>query len=399
MRLGSDSRILRLLNGQRVVDALFEAGSDGISRADIARATSLSKPTVSALMETFEQVGLVRVVDAMPPTRGIGRPGVLYEVAPEAGLVVAADVGATKTIVGVADLLGNVLSEERISTARNADAALRAVVTTADKMLGRLGGEAGAACIGVPGVYQAREDRVTLAPNLPGFEVLPIKARLRQELCHDVFVDNDVNLAALGEMEAIEETDLSDFAAISVGTGVGLGLVFGGDVYRGGNGAVGEIGAMLIDVAESRLDSPATLEDLASGPAIRRSFGVAVRKGVETGLVSDSDVPAIFDAANDGDQAAAHAVEVAAAAMAMAVSHLMAIADPQMIVFGGGVGANPIFLEAVQRRLSTLAAVPPKLSASTLGGRAAFSGAVLQALRLLHGSLVARSLEIGAPLK
>ena len=350
-------------------------------------------------METFEQAGLVRVVDATPATRGIGRPGVLYEVAPEAGLVVAADVGATKTIVGVADLLGNVLAEKRIETERNAGDALSAVVSTAHRMLSRLGGEAGAACIGVPGVYRAREDRVEMAPNLPGFEMLPIGQQLRERLCRDVFVDNDVNLAALGELAAIEDAYLSDFAAISVGTGVGLGLVFDGDVYRGGNGAVGEIGALMIDASETRLDSPATLEELASGPGIRRSFSHAIRQGTETGLSSDSDVPSILEAANNGDEAAAHAVDVAASAMAMALSHLIVIADPQMIVLGGGVGANPIFLEAVQQRLNPLAAVPPKLSASTLGGRAAFSGAVLQALRLLHGSLVARSLELGAPLQ
>ncbi|MCY3967007.1 MAG: helix-turn-helix domain-containing protein, partial [bacterium] len=144
MRGHSDSRLLRLLNGQRILDALFDAAPHGISRADIARVTGLSKPTVSNLTADLEAAGLIR--PSAPQTtlgntelRNVGRPASPYEFVPEAGFVVAVDMGATKTIIGIANLLGTVVAEREVATSSDAEAALGSVTRNAKEMLLEIG--------------------------------------------------------------------------------------------------------------------------------------------------------------------------------------------------------------------------------------------------------------------
>ena len=385
---GSGSGVLRLLNGQRIVDALFSAHPTRMSRAGIARATGLSKPTVSALIADMESAGLVRISDESPSSGSIGRPAALYELVPTARHSVVADIGATKILVGVADLFGNLVAERELTTGPDARAALESVTAAASEMLGGIDGGCHAMCVGVPGIYRPDRDRVEQALNLPGFDNLAPGAYLSERFDARVHVENDVNLAALGELTRMgDEPADGDFAAISVGTGIGLGMVVGGDLYRGGTGSAGELGSLLLSPPEPG-EATVTLEDVASAPSIRKRFGRAIEDGHRSGLDAGADVPDIFAAAATGDAAAAAVLDEVAGAMALAVSHLCLIADPIRVVFGGGVGANPVFVDAVRDHLSRLVAAPPELAASTLGRQAALVGAVSMSLRFIHESLV-----------
>ena len=392
MAEGSGSGVLRLLSGQRTIDALFAAHPRRMSRAGIARVSGLSKPTVSALMADMESAGLVRVADESPLSGSIGRPAALYELVPAARHSVVADIGATKILVGVCDLFGNLVAERELETGPDARAALEHLIDAASEMLRDIDGPCRAVCVGVPGIYRPDRDRVEQAFNLPGFDSLALHACLTERFDGRVHVENDVNLAALGELTELgDDQSDGDFAAISIGTGIGLGMVVGGDLYRGGTGSAGELGSLLLTVPEPGA-APVTLEDVASAPAIRKRFGRAIEGGHRSGLDASADVPEIFGAAETGDTAAAAVLDEAAAAMALAVSHLCLIADPTRIVFGGGVGANPVFVDAVRDRLARLVATPPELAASTLGRRAALVGAVSMSLRFVHESLVAEIL-------
>ncbi|WP_420436528.1 ROK family transcriptional regulator [Candidatus Poriferisocius sp.] len=369
---------------------MFDAAPQGISRADISRVTGLSKPTVSNLVADLEQSGLIRL-SATPTTSGnVGRPAALYEFVPEAGFVVAADVGASKIIVGVANLLGTVIAEQELETGPNAETALNRVAETARQMLSEIGGQAGSACVGVPGIYRPHSDSVEQALNLPGFEGLRVRARLEELLDMEVHVDNDVNLAALAEADL--DIDQTNFAAISIGTGIGMGIIVGGELYRGGIGAAGEVGSLVLHDSPADSNSSFILEDVSSAPAIRKQFGQAAESGHPTELHGSADVPEIFDAAAQGDPAAVHVLENAASAMATAVMQLCLIIDPERIVFGGGVGANQVFVEAVNADLHRRHSQPVEISASTLGRRATFLGAVSWALDELHESLVTDTL-------
>ncbi len=392
----SDSSLLRLLNSRKIVDVVLDVAPHGISRADVARATGLSKPTVSTLVGDLEAAGLVRMADPGSPSGGIGRPAALYEIVPDSSLVVGADIGATKIIVGVADLLGRSIAEQMVETPPDATAAADAVAETALRLLqecGRGPARLRNACVGVPGVYRSATDSVEMALNLPGFEDLNIGRHLSDRLGVPTQVDNDVNLAAVGEAGA--GVDHPDFAAVSIGTGIGTGLIIGGELYRGGTGAAGELGSLLLPTAEGATDDGgrATLEDLASAPAIRRIFSRAVGNGRSSVLDRGAEVADIISAAAAGDEAAGYALSQAAGAMAFAVTHLCLINDPALIVFGGGVGANPVFVEAVAGELDGLLPHPPELAPSTLGRRATFLGAISLALRSLRDTLVERALD------
>ena len=359
-----------------------------MSRAGIARATGLSKPTVSALVADMESAGLVRVSDESPSSGSIGRPAAPYELVPTARHSVVADIGATKIVVGLSDLFGNLVAERELTTGPDARSALANLTDAASEMLQDIDGGCHAVCVGVPGIYRPDRDRVEQAFNLPGFDNLGLRAYLAERFDGRIHVENDVNLAALGELTRMgdEQAD-GDFAAISVGTGIGLGMVVGGDLYRGGTGSAGELGSLHLSRPRPGA-APVTLEDVASAPSIRKRFGRAIEDGYRSGLDASADVPEIFAAAGSGDIAAAAVLDEVAAAMALAVSHLCLIADPTRIVFGGGVGANPVFVDAVRDHLAQLVAAPPELAASTLGRQAALVGAVSMSLRLIHETLV-----------
>ena len=235
------------------------------------------------------------------------------------------------------------------------------------EMLRSIDGPCSGVCIGVPGIYRRDRDRVEQALNLPGFDGLALHAFLAERMVGRIHIENDVNLAALGELTQMGvEQPVRDFAAISVGHGqLAWELVVGGDLYRGGTGSAGEVGSLLLSLPAPGA-VPVTLEDVASAPSIRKLFGRAIEDGHRSGLDSSADVPEIFEAVKAGDDAARSVVDEVAGAMALAVSHLCLIADPGRVVFGGGVGSNPVFVDAVRLHLSRLTDSPPALAASTL---------------------------------
>jgi len=386
---------LRLRNGQVVFDRFLEAGGHPISRAEIARMTGLSKPTVNALVSDLEQAGMVRRVSSLQPRGRIGRPAAAYELIPETATVVGVDMGATKTLAGIADLSGEVIAMQRLATPSHAGAAVEAAAAAVHRLvedLGERGSRLEGACIGVPGVYRPSMDRVEMAPNLPGFADLPISAELSRRLGVSVTIENDVNLATVGEAEAMASEGVKDFAAISIGTGIGMGMVVDGELYRGAHGAAGEIGSVKLPRVGGDVFHALTLEDVASAPAIRKLFHRAVEAGHRSGLAGGVDVPVIFAAAMEGDEAASAALRIAADAVAFATSYFCWVNDPAIVVFGGGVGANPIFVNAVRARIAKYLTVVPKMVPSTLGGPAAFLGAVSTALSPVRNSLVAQRL-------
>ncbi len=384
--------MLRLLSGQRIAGVLFDSHPGLISRAEISRATGLSKPTVSALMADMESAGLVRLAEASDRSGSIGRPAALYELVLSARHCVVAEVGATRLLVGLADLLGNVVTEVEVTTGPDALSALEQLVEVVSPMLAASGSTCHAVCLGVPGIYRPELDRVEQSLSLPGFDDVAVAQFLKEKVGAPVFVENDVNLAALGELTSLSEEDGSgDFAAVFAGTGIGLGLVVGGTLYRGGTGSAGELGSLVVSMPAAG-KPPVTLEDMASAPSIRKRLGSAIEEGHESSLDSGAGVREIFAAANRGDSAAAAVFSQVADAMALAVSHLCLIADPTRIVFGGPVGADPLLVDAIGERLSGLLAIVPELMASRLGERAALIGAASMAQRYVRESLISEVL-------
>lgn len=385
---GTDPRLSSSLSDQAVFSTIKEASPYGISRADLARATGFSKPTISAVVSDFAEAGLVRTEDSNH-VGAVGRPATKFKLAPDAGFVLAADMGATKTILALTDLLGNIITEERFRTDPSAQESLDQIIVKAKAMMPNK--KPGSVCIGVPGVYRLKEDRVEQAVNLTAFEDISVVSYLAKNLeMDDIQIENDVNLAAVAEATEGKDTDL---VAISIGTGIGLGIIMEGNLYRGSTGAAGEIGSLWLTPPHQNAQKPLTVEDMASAPSMRRLLNEAIQQGYESSLRPGADVPEILVAYQDGDAAAQHVVAQATDAMVLAVAHLIMIFNPARIVFGGGVGQNPIFVEAVRERVLTLVPYPSLMSASDLGGRATLLGAISVAKQSLHTNIISRKTQ------
>ena len=384
----SDSGLLRLVNSQRIVDELFALAPSPVSRAGLARSTGLSKPTVSAVVAGLEEAHLIKdVVESESVVRSQGRPPSFFELAPEAGLVVGVDVGATNVLVGAANLLGEMVFEQEFATPRDGREAISLVTREARVMLASPQGRAAAVrrvAVGVPGTYNSENDWVEDAWNLGGFSQPNFRTGLERSLGVAVDVDNEANMAARAEAWLGEGRDVDHFASISIGTGIGMGVVVGGVIHRGVSGAAGEIGHHEVPVSAGGRITLAQVESIASATAIVERYETIA------GLLEPTNlgVAEIIDMC-DRDEAAQQTVDGAAQALARVISAVFAILNPELLILGGGVGSNPLFVRHVREILEQMdgdRAAP--VAPSTLGRRAALLGAIDTGLQGVRESLV-----------
>ena len=390
-----------------------------MSRPRIARLTGLSKPTVSSVVQYLEACGLVREQGLL--SGPVGRPSVLYEAVARPGHVFAADVGGSKVRAGLVDSYGEVVAEAIEPTIKDSG---QEVIEQIGRLFRSLVGRAGlrphtvwAAGVGVPGVYDPDTGRVSAIPNLPALAEVPVATALGDALGIPVAIDNDVNLAAVGERWRGLATDLDHFAAVSIGTGIGMGIVINGEIYRGSRGAAGEIdflpigadpfdrppgdeagrpGKRVTRLGPASPDGHRThgpLESASTGPAIMQRLEQRLRGGAPTSLTAEATVAEVFRAAERGDRLARELVDEEARTVALAVVTIAAVLDPQMIVLGGGVGSNPGLLEPVRRDVSAMFPRPLDIRTSALGDAAAFHGAIAAGLRAARQQLLAQMAE------
>ena len=200
-------------------------------------------------------------------------------------------------------------------------------------------------------------DAITLARSLPGWERPEVLACLRKAFGDSVVLENDVDAAAIAERVHGHGRKVDSFAFLSVGTGIGMGLVIGGKLHRGAHGAAGEIAYLPIshglgaDLKDARRRGP--LEAAASAAAI-------VRAARRSGMPGALSARRVFAAAAAGDPIAASVVAEEVQVVARAICAVVAVADPQLVVLGGGVGRAPGFADAVSTQLRAMSPVVPR---------------------------------------
>ena len=188
-----------------------------------------------------------------------------------------------------------------------------------------------------------------------------------------LLVDNDVNLAALGEQRGGVARDVATFAYLYVGAGLGMGLVVDGRVVRGARGLAGEIGYL-----PSRADPTGQRHGLARAVS---GFGLGPRRRDAWYTDTVAEARALLQAAEGGDAAAVEAVELAGRALGEAATAVCVVADPELLVLGGPVGSHPLLVDAVRRRLDELTPAPVPVAASALAENAPLQGALELARR------------------
>ncbi|MDX8053555.1 ROK family protein [Lentzea sp. BCCO 10_0798] len=363
---------MRVLNQRAVLDRLRRSGA--ATRPQIAKDTGLSKPTVGQALADLERHGLVRPTGRT--TSGPGRSAVVYEPNATAGYVLGVDIGRERVRVALADLAGAVVA--RVDE-RNRSRSAAAVVRTVTGLAERTVADAGIALtdvvvkvIGSPGVIDQRSRVVRHAPQLPGWEANGVLDGLESALGPVVVVENDANLAALGEHVYGAARDARVFVCATVGTGVGMGIVVDGTLFRGAHGAAGEVGFLPYGKSASDVRR-GQFEDAASAGsvvALARERGLTARTARE-----------VFGLARKGDAQALRIVRLEAERLAFLVAAVTAVIDPELVVLGGGVGSNvDLLLEPLEASLRTMTPLAPRIVAGSLGDGAVLSGAIAMGL-------------------
>ena len=302
---GGTPRLLRAHNERTLLEHLRAAGPS--SRPGLARIAGLSKPTVSQALANLERAGLVRTVGPASPS--LGRTAMLYEVDPTAGYVVGIDIGRAWIRVAAADLAGEIVArrDER-NRARSAAALVKSVGEVAHDVVAAAGltwQRVAHTVVGGPGVFDPDSDRLRHAPNVPGWSRPGVMSALREALPPTVTLDNDANLAAVGERTYGSGRDARTFVYVSVGTGIGMGVIIDGELYRGAHGAAGEVGYLPLGGDEQ--GAPAggrdakrrgMLEEAASADAV-------VRTAKRLGMAGATSAKRVFAAARGGRRAGA----------------------------------------------------------------------------------------------
>jgi predicted NBD/HSP70 family sugar kinase len=370
--------VLRTNNEHLLLDRLRADGAT--SRAELARITGLSKPTVSTALGRLERAGLVREV-GKAASAGRGRSAVLYEADPTAGYAAGIDIGRSWIRAAVADLDGTFLGrlDER-NTADDAAGLVRAVASLARRVTAEAGLEWSAVLhtvVGSPGVTDSATHEVRYAVNLPGWGRRGATDLLQQELGTGLAVMNDANLAALGEYSVGAGQGSKLFVYLTVGTGIGAGIVAEGKLFVGAHGAAGEVGYLPWGPdGGPDADAPrrGMLEDAAAADAV-------VSLARSHGLTGTDTAKAVFDAARGGDERALAVVRVEAERLAQAVAAVAAVIDPELVVLGGGIGDNAdLLLDPLRAALKRITPLDPALKPSQLGGDAVLHGAIATAV-------------------
>ncbi len=377
----SGSAIVRQVSLRAAMEVLMQAGP--VSRAEVARRTGLSKQTISEVMRRLEAAGWVRPTG--PARGGVGRSAMVYGIDPDAAFVVGIDLGGTRLRGALANLGCVVRAEEAEATDRLGG---MHVVRQVAALVGRLAARAGiarervlAAVVGTPGAADPRSGAIRLAPNIPGLDGLDVLGALRTALGMRVTVENDVNVAALGEHWQGAGQGAAHMAFIALGTGIGLGLIADGRLLRGARGGAGEIALLPLggDPFDAAARASGTLEWSVGTAGLLRRYAEAAGRPI-------AGVPALFEAA--GSDAAARAVIAETARLlALAVVSVSALVEPELMVLGGSIGTRPELVAAVRALLPACMDTPPRLEASALGTRAGVVGALALGLNQIINEL------------
>ena len=370
---------LRELNLDRVLAFAIDQ-PEPFTRAEVIQATGLSAPTVGTLCAQLIRSGVVTDLGT-GPSRGGRRPASM-EFNARHGYVAGIDIGPTRTRLAIADLRGERLAHRVVPTPNGAgpEESLSALAGEVRTLLSESRvpvAKLFAVAAGAPGVVD--RDRgvvVALAPNLQGWSQVPMAKLLRRNLGAPTIVENDVNLAILGERWRGAARGHDTCAFITVGTGIGAGVIVNGELYHGRHFMAGEIALMCMGPQYVSTDFGARgcLETLTGLKAIATRWSKPDRVQV------DGWVRALFEAAQAGDASARQIIEDTATFIGIATANVKIVLDPSLIVLGGALFAQaPQLADRVREIVGRIVPTSSAIVVSELDKDAPLWGALLLA--------------------
>ncbi len=387
--------VMRSINRSAILEIIRREGP--ISRTLIAEKLNVSPATVMRIVDDLIQEDLVREQGQKEWSGGRRRS--LVEFNSEGQVVIGIDMGGTKMFGAIADLGGKVLEEVEISRHRTyGEETYRRLVEQIEKLLSspilkkrKLRGIG----VGVPGVTLHKEGIVVWAPSLQ-WRNYPLKSLLSERYHLPITVDNDVNLAAVGELWFGAGQNTNNLVLITIGTGIGAGIVIDGALYRGSNESSGEIGYLMPgqEFLGRCYDNFGALETVASGTGIAHRAQEALKGKRSPEELENLTAEDVFEAARRGEDWARSIIASTVDYLAIAISSIAAYFDPEVIILGGGVArSSDLLLEPILRRIEGTIPSVPRLVASSLDRRAAVMGAITNVLHSTGEFFVVRKLS------
>ena len=394
--LGADLRLMRQLNQLLVLNCVRRYGP--IARVTIARRTGLSRTTVSSIMDTLLIEGIVREGDTQDATPSGGRRAILVHFNAAAGYVLGVDMGRSHLTIVLSDLAAHVVASRSgpFDVALGPGACLPVLIAELNAFLGERGvtwSRVIGVGLGIPGPLDARRCTLVRPPRMPGWDGVNVCRILGRGISVPIFLDNDANMGALGEISFGAGRGVADLAYVKIGTGIGSGLVMGGKVYRGSSGSAGEIGHVTVEENGPLCDcgNRGCLEALAGAQAIASD---ARRAGCQHAIAASSaddtaecipDIAEVVRCALTGGEACRAVIARAGERIGVVLAGLVNTTNPSVILVDGGVArAGDLLLDpiraAVAARGLPAASAHTSILAGALGANAVALGGVATVL-------------------
>lgn len=367
-----------------------------ISRAEIAEKLKISKPTVSIIVDELIQENWVYEKGIGESTSQGGRRPIHLYFNENAAYVIGTDIGGTKVRIIITNLNGEIICSSNFSTQRYLQCGLikqlqKEVHYLIDnnhinhKMILGMG-------MGVPGITDPESGVVMEAPSLNWIRY-PLLMEAEQYFSFPIYIDNDVNVAVLGEHWLGKAQNKQNVLFISVGTGIGSGIIINNQLYRGASNAAGEIGYMVTDKNAMKNEFKPIfhrygfLESIAGGKAIGQKVTELIKENKSHPLYHQAQSSEIsgeeaFTLAKNGDSIALTVIEEAIEHLAYGVINALTLLNPEVIILDGGVMKSGDFiLPKLQQFIQRYVPSPVEIHVSQLGENAGVLGAVSLFLR------------------
>ena len=369
------------------------------SRADLAAATGLNKATVSSLIADLLAAGLVREIGQASSDGG--RPAVLFELNPDAGRIIGAELGVGFIKIILADFRATTLWRDHVyfnlsDTPEHVLRMLIKLVRTAANVAERSGHKVFGVGIGVHGLVDLHTGALLYGPHL-GWQDVPVRARLAEAFAFPIFVDNDSKVSSIGERYYGVAQHIDNFVYVDVNVGLGVGIWLGGQVHRGATGYAGEVGHTTIvpDGPVCRCGNRGCWEMYAGQRALIERLRAAVAGGsrtclpVNNGQLADVSLPMIVDAAQAGDALVLRTLDEIGSYLGLGIANLINTFNPSVVVIGGVLSLAADFLmPAIERTVAERAMRWPREAARILVAAHRYDSCVIGSVALVLNDIL-----------
>jgi glucokinase len=372
---------MRGINRSAVLETIRRQGP--IARTQIAELLQVSLPTVMRIVDELIEEELVKPTGTKEWSGGRKRS--LLEFNASGHLIIGVDMNESRLYGAVADLAGLIHKEVFIPHKTRGVESYDLLVQVIEQLLqeaGRTGVNIRGIGVAAPGITYYEEGVVQWAPTLE-WRNFPLKENLNNHFKLPVVLDNDVNVAALGELYFGVGQQCTNLVLVIIGSGIGAGIIIDGGIYRGSHRSAGEIGFLLPDCSHMgvRREGYGALESLASGSSIAARARLALSGKLSHEQLDRISAEQVFEAYRRGEDWSIPIIRDTINYLSQMIVALAVCYDPDLIVFSGGVAKSAdVFIDPILERIEGVIPVPPKLVVSKLGHRGAIMGAIVEIL-------------------